>query len=162
MLDEATIARALHVLGVVLWIGGVSFVTTILLPAVRRIKQPGERVAFFEQIEGRFAWQSRGTTLLVGLSGFYLVHIWDLWERFIDPGFFWIHAMVAIWLIFSVMLFLAEPLFLHKWFLKRGQGDPEGTFRIIERMHWVLLTISLLTVLVATAGSHGGFASLQG
>ena len=33
-MDELTVARALHVLGVVLWIGGVGFVTTVLLPAV--------------------------------------------------------------------------------------------------------------------------------
>jgi uncharacterized membrane protein len=37
-MDPAIAARALHVLGVVLWIGGVAFVTTVLLPAVRRIK----------------------------------------------------------------------------------------------------------------------------
>ena len=156
MFDDATIARALHVLGVVLWIGGVGFVTTVLLPAVRRLKNPEERVAFFEAIEGRFAWQARGTTLLVGISGFYLVHIWDLWDRFTDASYFWMHAMVAIWLIFSMMLFVAEPLFLHRWFIERAKENPEGTFRIIERMHWVLLTLSLLTVLVATAGSHGG------
>jgi uncharacterized membrane protein len=30
------IARALHVLAVVLWIGGVAMVTTVLLPALRR------------------------------------------------------------------------------------------------------------------------------
>ena len=32
---------------------------------------------------------------------------------------------------------------------------PERTFRRIERLHWVLLTVSLLTVLGAVAGSHG-------
>ena len=52
MWDDVTIVRALHVSGVVLWIGGVGFVTTILLPAVRRMKGPAERVAFFEAVEG--------------------------------------------------------------------------------------------------------------
>jgi len=59
-MEPAVVARALHVLGVVLWIGGVAFVTTVLLPSVRRMKSPEERVAFFESIEGRFAWQARG------------------------------------------------------------------------------------------------------
>ncbi|MCP9480640.1 hypothetical protein NNA36_01565 [Shimia sp. CNT1-13L.2] len=157
-MEEAAIARALHVLGVVLWIGGVGFVTTVLLPSVRRMKDPAERVAFFEAIEGRFAWQARGTTLLVGLSGLFLVHHWGLWYRFIDLEYFWMHLMVLVWLVFSVMLFVAEPLFLHRWFHERSKSDPEGTFRIIQRMHWVLLTLSLVTVLVATAGSHGGLA----
>jgi uncharacterized membrane protein len=70
--DPAIIARAAHVFGVVLWIGGVGFVTTVLLPSVRRLKTPPERVQFFEAIEGRFAWQARITTLIVGASGFYL------------------------------------------------------------------------------------------
>ena len=57
-------------LGVILWIGGVLFVTTVLIPSVRQMKDPAERVAFFEVVEGRFAWQARVTTLLTGLSGF--------------------------------------------------------------------------------------------
>ncbi len=155
-MDDVTIARALHVFGVVLWIGGVAFVTTVLLPSVRRMKTPEERVAFFEAIEGRFAWQARGTTLLVGATGFYITAVWDLWDRFHDVSFWWMHAMVFVWLVFSIMLFVAEPLFLHRWFMKQAKRNPERTFRIIERLHWVLLSISLITVLGATAGSHGG------
>ncbi|HEX6571892.1 MAG TPA: hypothetical protein VF055_07690 [Steroidobacteraceae bacterium] len=155
MIDPAIVARALHVFGVVLWIGGVAFVTTVLLPSVRRLKTPEERVQFFEAIEGRFAWQARSTTLLVGLSGFYLVERWDLWFRFASLSWWWMHAMVAVWLLFTVMLFVAEPLFLHRWFRDTAARAPERTFRRIERLHWVLLTVSLLTVLGAVAGSHG-------
>jgi uncharacterized membrane protein len=155
MIDPAILARALHVFGVVLWIGGVAFVTWVLLPSVRRVKSPEERLAFFEAIEGRFAWQARLTTLVVGLSGFYLVEHWDLWSRFSQPGYWWMHAMVCVWAIFTLMLFVAEPLFLHRWFREKAAKAPERTFRRIERMHWLLLTISLVTVLGAVAGSHG-------
>ncbi|MBK8906700.1 MAG: hypothetical protein IPM60_01970 [Rhodospirillales bacterium] len=154
-MDDAAIARALHVLGVVLWIGGVGFVTTVLLPAVRRMKDPPERVAFFEAIEGRFAWQARGTTLLVGVTGFYITAVWGIWDRFLEASFWWMHAMVFVWLLFSFMLFIAEPLFLHRYFLNSATKRPEGTFRLIETLHWVLLALSLITLLGATAGSHG-------
>ena len=154
-MDPAIAARALHILGVVLWIGGVAFVTTVLLPAVRRFKTPEERVEFFETVERRFAWQARGTTLLVGATGFHLVAAWDLWSRFQSPSYWWMHAMVVVWVIFTVMLFVAEPFFLHRILLERARRDPEGTFSRIERMHWVLLTLSLLTVLGAVAGAHG-------
>jgi uncharacterized membrane protein len=43
-MDDVTLARAIHVLAVVLWIGGVALVTTVLLPAVRRFKSPEERI----------------------------------------------------------------------------------------------------------------------
>jgi uncharacterized membrane protein len=153
--DSAILVRALHVLGVVLWIGGVAFVTTVLLPSVRRMRSPEERVAFFEAVEGRFAWQARATTLLVGATGFHLTAAWDVWDRFRSTDYWWMHAMVVVWALFTVMLFLAEPLFLHRWFLERARRDPEGTFRRIERMHWVLLAASLVTVLGAVAGAHG-------
>ena len=154
-MDPAIPARALHVLGVVLWIGGVAFVTTVLLPAVRQFKTPAERVAFFEAVERRFAWQARATTLLVGATGFLLTDLWDLWARFASCNYLWMHAMVAVWSIFTVMLFVAEPLFLHRVLLERAERDPEGTFRRIQRMHWVLLTLSLVTVVGAVAGAHG-------
>jgi uncharacterized membrane protein len=155
-MDDTSIARALHEIGVVLWIGGVGFVTTVLLPAVRRMKSPTERVAFFEAVERSFAWQARGTTLLVGLSGLYMVYRWDLWDRFREPGFWWMHAMVFVWAVFSAMLFVAEPLFLHRRLVARAARKPEATFALIQRMHWVLLVISLIAVLGAAAGSHGG------
>jgi uncharacterized membrane protein len=49
-MNDITIARALHILGVVLWIGGVGFVTTVLLPAIRRLKTPDQRVSFFADL----------------------------------------------------------------------------------------------------------------
>ena len=155
-MNDIALARASHVAAVVLWIGGVGLVTTVLLPAVRRFKSEGERVTFFETVERRFAWQARVTTLVVALSGFYIVEKLDLWSRFATPEFWWMHAMVGVWLLFSVMLFVAEPLFLHRWFLSRAKSAPESTFRLIERLHWVLLCLGVVTILGAVAGSHGG------
>jgi uncharacterized protein YneF (UPF0154 family) len=65
------------------------------------------------------------------------------------------HAMVAVWVVFTMLLFVAEPLFLHRRLIERAKRDPEGTFRRIERMHWALLVISLVTVVGAVAGAHG-------
>lgn len=154
-MDGWIAARVLHALGVVLWIGGVAMVTTVLLPAIRRLRTPQERLASFEEIERGFAAQSRVTTLIVGASGLYMVYQYDLWDRFAQPGFWWMHAMVAVWLIFTLMLFVLEPLVLHRWFIARAQRAPESTFRMVTRLHWILLTLSLITTAGAVAGSHG-------
>jgi uncharacterized membrane protein len=155
-MDDLVIARAIHVLAVVLWIGGVAMVTTVLLPAVRRLKSAAERTTFFDAVERRFAWQSRVTTLLAGLSGFYMVHRFDLWDRFRSVEYWWMYAMVGVWLLFTVLLFLAEPLFLHRWLEARSTSRPEATFALIQRLHWILLSLGIVTVLGAVAGSHGG------
>lgn len=157
-MNELALARALHVLGVVLWIGGVAMVTTVLLPAVQRYVNPGEQVEFFEQIESRFAAQARWTTALVGITGLWLTWRFGLWSRFAEARFWWMHAMVVVWLVFTVMLFVLEPLFLHRRLRERSRRDPSGTFALIRRFHWALLVLSLITVFGAVAGSHGGFS----
>jgi uncharacterized membrane protein len=154
-MDDVMVVRALHVAFVVLWIGGVAFVTTVLLPAVRRRKAPGKRMELFDYIERRFANQARISTIVVGLTGFYMVYRFDLWDRFRHAAYWWMHAMVILWLIFSLMLFVAEPLILHHWLIARSRVKPEVTFRLVEWLHWVLLVISLVTLLGAVAGSHG-------
>lgn len=154
-MNDYFFARLVHVAAVVLWIGGVAFVTTVLLPAVGRLHVPAERVALFERVEAGFARQARFTSLLAGLSGFYLVNRLDAWARFADPGYWWMHAMVLVWLLFTLMLFVFEPLWLHRWFRARAARDPEGTFALIRRIHWLLLAASLITVAGAAAGSHG-------
>lgn len=155
-MDDLTLARALHVIGVIVWIGGVAFVTSVLLPAVRLDTPPDQRIARFEQLERRFAWQARLTTLLTGASGFYMLYRLDAWDRYGDPAAWWLHAMTAIWAIFTLMLFVLEPLVLHAWFHRRAERLPDGTFRLIQAMHWVLLAASLATVAGAIFGVHSG------
>ena len=154
-MDDVTVARATHIVFVVLWIGGVGFVTTVLLPTIRNLKAPGERMALVHAIEQRFAWQARVSTVLVGLTGLYLLARLDLWDRFLYGAYWWMHAMVAVWLLFTVMLFVAEPLILHRWLLARAEVEPERTYRRVEWLHRILLIASLITVFGAVAGSHG-------
>ena len=54
------------------------------------------------------------------------------------------------------MLFVLEPLFLHRWFARRARVQPESTLVLIQRLHSVLLAASLITVAGAVAGVHGG------
>lgn len=155
MLADIALARALHVLAVVHWIGGVAMVTWVILPALRD-RATDDPIAMFERIEGRFSWQAKISTLLAGSSGFYLTDRLFAWERFAEPAFWWMHAMVAVWAIFTFVLFVAEPLFLHRWFRARAARDPAGTLKLVIRMHRVLLTASLVTVAGAVIGAHGG------
>lgn len=152
-MEDFTIARAIHVLAVLMWIGGVAFVTTVVMPFIRHHYAPEERLAAFERIEGRFALQARFWVLLAGASGFWMVHRGRMWDRFADPHFWWMHAMVALWAIFMAMLFVIEPLFLRRRL--QTSLDPGVTIARMERMHRVLLALAIITLLGAVAGSHG-------
>ncbi|PPQ32647.1 hypothetical protein [Rhodopila globiformis] len=154
-MTDIVLARALHVLAVVLWIGGVGMVTTVLLPAIRHGYPPAERFGLFHDLEQRFARQARFTTALAGLSGLYMVWRLDAWGRFETANFWWMHAMVITWAIFTVMLFVAEPLFLDRILARRAAAAPEATYRVVEWLHRGLLVLSLVTVAGAVAGSLG-------
>jgi uncharacterized membrane protein len=154
-MDEFALARALHVLGVVLWIGGVAMVTTVLLPTVARMNPVSEGLAFFDRFRHKFAAQARYTTLLVGLSGFYMVYVLNAWHRFTEWHYWWMHTMVFIWLIFTLMLFVLEPRARRRQQEPHTQIDPKKKLARIQRLHWILLTISLITIVGAVAGSHG-------
>jgi uncharacterized membrane protein len=149
------VARVLHVLAVVLWIGGVGMVTTVLLPAIRRSYPPSERFRHFHTLEARFAAQARFSTIVAAATGFTMVSQLDAWDRFRSWSFWWMHAMVLTWLLFTAMLFLIEPLFLERWLTRRAAAAPEGTFRLVEWLHRLLLILSLLTVAGVVAGSIG-------
>jgi hypothetical protein len=79
----------------------------------------------------------------------------DLWDRFLSVAYWWMHAMVGAWLVFTLMLFVIEPLFLHRRLLARARDEPEPTFRLVARLHRILLALSLITLLGAVLGSHG-------
>ena len=155
-LDVLTIARALHVAAVVHWIGGVWFVTLVVLPAVARFAEPERAVALFEAVEHRFGTQARISTAIAGAAGFFLTWRMEAFDRFLDPRFAWMHGMVALWAIFTIILFVAEPLVLHRWFSARAARDPAGSMRLVLRLHRLLSLAALAVVASAVLGAHGG------
>ena len=151
MIDWGSLARAIHILSVVVWIGGVSLVTTALLPAMKG--RPIEQwMREFDAAERRFAPQARVAVLLVLVSGLYMLYAYDLWGRFVDPRFWWMHLMVAVWLVFAMLLFVVEPLTIRRE--GRQAPSPAALTRLLW-MHRVLLALSLTAIFAAVGGSHG-------
>ena len=83
MFDDFVLARVIHVLALVHWIGGLSAVTTIVLPRARALADPTNVfLVAFDAFERRFAQQVRVSIFLVGLSGLYMIMKLDAWDRF--------------------------------------------------------------------------------
>jgi uncharacterized membrane protein len=156
MIDDIELARALHVLFVVHWIGGVAFVTLVALPLARSKAEAKAGWALFEAIEGRFAAQVRWSIPLAGLTGLWMAWRLELWGLFAAPSFWWLDAMVVVWTLFMLIVFVVEPL-AHKRLSALAARDPAGVLRRLFRAHIVLLTAGAVTILGAVAGAHGGF-----
>ena len=140
------ILLAIHVLSVVWWIGGVFTVTTSLLPLFNRLPA-GERIQWIKRFEGRFASQARIAVLLAGTSGF--------WMYALLPGAithtWWIGLMLLVWVLFAIMLFVAEPLRVP---VKLGVIQNPGKFLTL---HAVLLALALAAIAGGVIGARGGF-----
>ena len=152
-MNDFILARAVHVLSVLMWIGGVAFVTTVAMPAIRRASPPEERLAAFHRFEARFVWQARLWVVLAGASGAWMIERAHMGPRFADPQYWWMHAMVCLWALFALMLFVIEPFVLHRKMARTT--DPAGLFTRMEWMHRVLLALALVTVVASVMGSHG-------
>jgi uncharacterized membrane protein len=154
-MNELTIVRAIHVVSIVIWIGGVGFVTVILLPAIKSQFSFAQQKYIFHLIESRFANIAKWMIVIAGISGFYMVDLLNAWDRFTLKQFFWMHAMVLLWFIFSLALFVVEPI-LEKRHGKHSQNT-KYSLQLTFWLHVLLLTVSLVTVFISVLGAHGVF-----
>ena len=155
MVDDLTLARAVHILALVHWIGGVSAVTTIVLPQARRLGDARAAIDFFEAFERRFVRQVRISIALAGLSGLYMLHALDAWDRFRHASFWWLHLMVAVWCLFATMVFVIEPLVANRHRRVHTAHDPHHALLVLQRGHWILLAILIFTIFAAVMGARG-------
>ena len=65
-MSEFAVAMVIHVLAMVLWVGGVGMVTTVVIPIVRRLPADANTVGMFEAIQKRFAWKAMLMVLMAG------------------------------------------------------------------------------------------------
>jgi uncharacterized membrane protein len=154
-IDDIELARALHVLFIVHWIGGVAFVTLIALPLARASEDAGKGWALFEAVERRFSRQVKWSIPLAGLTGLWMVWRLDLWADFADPGFWQLDAMVLLWAVFMAAVFVVEPA-AHARIAAEAARDPQAVLKRVQRAHLVLLAAAIVTILGAVAGANGG------
>ena len=156
MIDDIAVARALHVLFVTHWIGGVAFITLVALPLARAAPDTREGWALFEAIENRFAMQVRISIPLAGATGLWMTWRLDLWYRFASPSFWWMDAMALVWALFMLIVFALEPIAARR-LAALAARDPSALLLRLSHAHRVLLVAATLTILGAVAGAHGGF-----
>jgi len=76
--------------------------------------------------------QAKIVILIAGGTGFYMLDFIDAWSRYSEPRFWWIHAMTIVWALFMFVLWVAEPLFLHRLFKKHARTNPQKTFLYVQ------------------------------
>jgi uncharacterized membrane protein len=149
------ILTAIHILGVVIWIGGVAFVTMTVFPMILRMESSLEKMLFFQGIEHRFAKIAKICVLLVGMTGFLLLYLTEEWKimftiKGLSPTF-----MFLVW-IFYVLILLFEARLFKVIFKGDAQKDTSKIFYRLTIFHWVILVLSFSAIFIGVLSAHGG------
>lgn len=149
------IITAVHVIAVVLWIGGVSFVTIIVFPILLRMEGSLEKVMFFQGVEHRFAGLAKLYVFIAGATGFILLYLNDEFSLLFNRGGVGITLMLIAWLVYVFVLLFEKKIFL-KLFSKPEKLDTTQIFFRLSVFHWFVLGLSLLAVAAGVWAGHGG------
>ncbi|MBI5212892.1 MAG: hypothetical protein HY957_05905 [Nitrospirae bacterium] len=146
---------AVHVLGVVLWIGGVAFVTMIIFPMIIRMESSIEKVIFFQGVEHRFAKIAKFCVFIVGLTGALLLYLTDEISLLFKIAGIGPTIMLLVWTLYVLSLFFEAKLFKVIFRGDAGQDTAKVFFKL-GVFHWVVLGLSMSAVAVGVWAAHGG------
>ncbi len=140
-----TILLIIHVICVIVWIGGVSFVTTVIFPMMYRTEGSLEKALLFQGVEHRFAGMVKWLIGIVGVTGFGLLHAQYGFEVLTTGRGIGIVIMLFAWALYTTIL-LSERKIFARIFADPEKIDMNKALRMINAMHWALLTISFAGV----------------
>lgn len=155
LIDDLAVARAIHILALVHWIGGAAVATTIILPRARRLPDAKKAFEAFEAFERPFMFQVRISILLVGLSGLYMLMKLDAWDRFRHASFWWLDLMVAVWVLFAMMVYVLEPLAVHRNFRKFVMHSKDRAFAVAIGFHIFAVGAAAIAIVAGVLGAEG-------
>jgi uncharacterized membrane protein len=151
----------IHVLTVILWIGGLAFITVLILPMVVKMPDALQKVLLFQRIEHKFAPLARVYAAITGISGFVMFYIMNLQSSLFSLTSLPLLFMITVWIFWVVMLFGLEPIIIKKMLDKMaGSGEKmeiEIVFLRMNRLHWLLLFLSLAASAAGAIFSHDLF-----
>lgn len=151
----------IHLLTVILWIGGLAFVTIIILPMA--IKNPDAlgKVLMFQRVEHRFAPLARIFVLITGISGFAMVLQMGWQNLYFTRAGVPLTVMTAIWVFWLVMLWGLEPLVIKKILENMAKSgakmEIETIFARMNKLHWMMVLISMVAAAAGALVAHGPF-----
>lgn len=152
-----TLFKLIHLISVIIWVGGMFFAYMVLRPAAVDVLQPPERLRLWDSVFRRFFNWVWGAVGLILVTGFYMIYQYGGMAH--APHF--VHIMLLFGLamagIYGYVYFgCYVPFNLHvdkeRW---KEAGETLGRIRKLVGLN---LSLGLITVSVAVIGVGGGFA----
>lgn len=135
----------LHVLAVVIWIGGVAFVTAIVFPVLGRMEDSMAKVSFFMGFEKRFQFLAKILVIIAGVTGIFLFSERGGLRSLTNTEALLLGYKFSVWLLYFALLFGAEKRLMAT--LISPTTPVEKAFKRMTLFHWVVLILSLLAII---------------
>ncbi len=148
------IAHALHVLSIVIWVGGMFFAYMILRPVAASELEPPDRLNLWRHVFSRFFPWVWAIIVIVPVTGIYLM---VPFMRGGEGAPMYIHVMTGLGVVMII-------IFLHVFFApfrrikqRLDDNDIPAAARHLNQIRFLVGTntlIGLLTIVIATAGKY--------
>jgi uncharacterized membrane protein len=143
--------KLLHILSVVIWVGGMFFAYMILRPGIGQLLKLPERMRLWDRVFNRFfKWVWLAVFLLLS-TGFYLIYLYG--GMSVMPRF--IHLMLLsgiVMMLIFVYLFFGCYVHFNQMVEEKEWHQAEERLVAIRKLVAVNLVIGLLTIAVAIIG----------
>jgi uncharacterized membrane protein len=152
----ATGLFVLHVLGAVVWVGGMAFALLVLRPAAHEALEPPQRLALMDGVFRRFfriLWHVVPVVLLTGWA------MWLGWYWGFGASIWHVHLMHLTGLAMAAIFGLVALGPGRAMRAALAAGDRPGAAAALDRIRKgvsVNLALGLLSVAVAAWGRFGG------
>ena len=148
------IAITLHVLAVIVWIGGMFLGVVAVRPALAELEMPA-RARLFAGIVGRFLPWAWGAVAVLLLSGFYMVSV--SFDGCLSDTPWFVRLMMGLG-IFMMMLFGHASFAPYKR-LKRALAEKDDALaaKAMKQMGLVMMVnlgLGLIVILAAMMGAY--------
>ena len=152
----ATLLYVLHLLGAVIWVGGMAFAILALRPAAHEALEPPQRLALMDGVFRRFFRILWHVVPIVLLSGWAMLFGW-YWG--FGASIWHVHVMHLAGLVMAAIFALVALGPGRAMRAALAAGDRPAAAAALDRIRKgvsVNLALGLLTVAVAAWGRFGG------
>ena len=156
-MDLKAVSSFLHVLSVVIWVGGMAFAYSCLRPVAAQQLEPPQRLTLWVGVFEKFFPLVWASVVLLPLTGFGLM--FSIWDSFAATPLY-IHLMYGIGIVMIM-------IYLHVFFapfrrLKQAvtiQDWPAGGKQLnqIRMLIRINLTLGIIVVGIASGGRYLAF-----
>ncbi|MCU7934818.1 MAG: hypothetical protein KZQ99_08065 [Candidatus Thiodiazotropha sp. (ex Dulcina madagascariensis)] len=148
-----SIALTLHLLGVIVWVGGMFFAHMVLRPALNKQLEPHYRMPLLLSVfDGFFPWVWAAVIAILA-SGY-----WALFTVYDAEGGVWLYFMTVVGSLMVAIFVFIYSLPYHQLGVALKRGDmPKmvASITLIRQLILVNLILGLLVTVVAIIGKYG-------